>query len=102
VRQLFTNTVVAESLLERLINNSHRAFMNGPWVSPRTAETSPEQHGIPHAVSCRALGVSQAWFHKWHQHANAGTSRPGSSGGESWPLKSPGCSLPIRAGAARR
>lgn len=24
-----------------------------------------EQHGIPHAVSCRALGVSQAWFYKW-------------------------------------
>ena len=24
-----------------------------------------EQHGIPQAVSCRALGVSQAWFYKW-------------------------------------
>jgi transposase InsO family protein len=24
-----------------------------------------EQHGVPHAVSCRALGVSQAWFYKW-------------------------------------
>ena len=24
-----------------------------------------EQHGIPHAVSCRVLGVSQAWFYKW-------------------------------------
>ncbi len=23
------------------------------------------QRGIPHAVSCRALGVSQAWYHKW-------------------------------------
>ncbi len=22
-------------------------------------------HGIPHAVSCRALGVSQAWYYKW-------------------------------------
>src|ERR1700736_664896 len=22
-------------------------------------------HGIPVAVSCRALGVSQAWFYKW-------------------------------------
>jgi putative transposase len=22
-------------------------------------------HGIPHAVSCQALGVSQAWFYKW-------------------------------------
>jgi putative transposase len=24
-----------------------------------------DEHGIPHAVSCRALGVSQAWFYKW-------------------------------------
>ena len=24
-----------------------------------------EEHGIPHAVSCRTLGVSQAWFYKW-------------------------------------
>jgi putative transposase len=23
--------------------------------------------GIPHAVSCRALGVSQAWFYKWRR-----------------------------------
>ena len=25
-----------------------------------------ETHRIPHAVSCRALGVSQSWFCKWH------------------------------------
>jgi putative transposase len=24
-----------------------------------------EAHGVPQAVSCRALGVSQAWFYKW-------------------------------------
>jgi transposase InsO family protein len=23
------------------------------------------EHGVPHAVACRALGVSQAWFYKW-------------------------------------
>ena len=22
-------------------------------------------HGVPHAVSCRALGVSRSWFYKW-------------------------------------
>ena len=32
-----------------------------------------EQHGIPYAVSCRALGVSQAWFYKWLGYAKAGT-----------------------------
>jgi transposase InsO family protein len=24
-----------------------------------------EDHRIPHAASCRALGVSQSWFYKW-------------------------------------
>ncbi|HET9080444.1 MAG TPA: IS3 family transposase [Trebonia sp.] len=24
-----------------------------------------EAHGVPYAVSCRALGVSQSWFYKW-------------------------------------
>jgi putative transposase len=24
-----------------------------------------EGHGVPHAVSCRALGVSQSWLYKW-------------------------------------
>ena len=23
------------------------------------------EHGVPHATSCRALGMSQAWFYKW-------------------------------------
>jgi putative transposase len=27
--------------------------------------TQRAQHGVPHAVSCRALGVSQSWFYKW-------------------------------------
>jgi len=27
--------------------------------------TQREQHQIPHAVSCRALEVSQSWFYKW-------------------------------------
>lgn len=27
--------------------------------------TQRANYGIPHAVSCRALGVSQAWFYKW-------------------------------------
>jgi len=23
------------------------------------------EHGVPHAISCRALGVSESWFYKW-------------------------------------
>ena len=31
---LFPNPVVAESLLDRVINNSHQVFMNGPSYRP--------------------------------------------------------------------
>lgn len=31
---------------------------------------------MPHATSCRALGVSQSWFYKWAAHAKAGTLPP--------------------------
>jgi putative transposase len=24
-------------------------------------------HGVPHALSCRALGLSESWFYKWRQ-----------------------------------
>jgi hypothetical protein len=26
-------------------------------------------HGVPHVIACRALGVSQSWFYKWHDRA---------------------------------
>ena len=32
---LFPNPVVAESLLDRLINTSHQIFMNGPSYRPK-------------------------------------------------------------------
>ena len=35
-----------------------------------------DDHRIPHAVGCRALGVSQSWFYKWAGHARAGTLPP--------------------------
>jgi len=34
--------------------------------------TQRDIHGVPHAVACRALGVSQAWFYKW-RHGDAST-----------------------------
>ena len=36
--------------------------------------TQRAQHHIPHATSCRALGVSQAWFYKW-RHGDASPRR---------------------------
>lgn len=35
-----------------------------------------EQYQVPHAVSCRALGVSQAWLYKWLRHCRDGTLPP--------------------------
>ena len=35
-----------------------------------------DTHRVPHAVACRALGVSQAWFYKWrHGDASARHAR---------------------------
>ena len=39
--QLFPNPVVAESLLDRLINNSHQVFMNGPSYRPNKRPKAP-------------------------------------------------------------
>jgi putative transposase len=34
------------------------------------------EHGVPHALTCRALGVSQSWYYKWHDRpATAGQQR---------------------------
>jgi hypothetical protein len=32
-------------------------------------------HGIPHTVTCRAPGVSEAWFHKWRRRPTEPTKR---------------------------
>jgi putative transposase len=29
----------------------------------------PSSHDVPQALSCRALGVSESWFYKWHDRA---------------------------------
>jgi DNA replication protein DnaC len=39
---LFPNPVVAESLLDRLINTSHQIFMNGPSYRPRKSPASTQ------------------------------------------------------------
>jgi putative transposase len=30
-------------------------------------------HDVPHAIACRALGVSQSWFYKWRRRINQDT-----------------------------
>jgi len=33
------------------------------------------EHGVPHTIACRALGVSQSWFYKWRQRPAQPTKR---------------------------
>lgn len=33
------------------------------------------EFGVPHAVACRALEVSESWFYKWHQRPPTGRDR---------------------------
>ena len=44
---LFPNPVVAESLLDRLINNSHQCFMNGPSYRPNKSPSRVVPTGNP-------------------------------------------------------
>ena len=32
-------------------------------------------HGVPHAVSCRLLGVSESWFYKWRSRCPTATEQ---------------------------
>src|SRR5262249_58566933 len=38
---------------------------DGPVAVAAFIAAQRADHGIPHAVSCRALGVSEGWFYKW-------------------------------------
>src|SRR4051794_25857707 len=38
---------------------------DGPVAVAAFIAARREQHQVPHATACRALGVSQGWFYKW-------------------------------------
>ncbi|CAL9328876.1 hypothetical protein SUDANB9_00027 [Streptomyces sp. enrichment culture] len=44
---LFPNPVVAESLLDRLINSSHQVIMNGPSYRPNKRPKGPTEKPAP-------------------------------------------------------
>ncbi|MFD8707236.1 IS3 family transposase [Kitasatospora sp. NPDC059648] len=33
------------------------------------------EHGVPHTIACRALGVSESWFYKWRRRPAEPTKR---------------------------
>ncbi|MFI9366715.1 IS3 family transposase [Kitasatospora sp. NPDC053057] len=33
------------------------------------------EHGVPHTIACRALGVSESWFYKWRRRPAEPTGR---------------------------
>ena len=37
--------------------------------------TQRTNHGVPHAVSCRLLGVSESWFYKWRSRCPTATEQ---------------------------
>ncbi|MFE3416360.1 ATP-binding protein [Streptomyces mirabilis] len=49
---LFPNPVVAESLLDRLINTSHQVIMNGPSYRPNKRPKNPTEKPA-HSGGCR-------------------------------------------------
>lgn len=46
--------------------------MADPAVVAGVISDQRTKHNIPHTVSCRALGVSQSWFYKWHDRKPTG------------------------------
>ena len=37
--------------------------------------TQRTDHGVPHAMSCRLLSVSESWFYKWRNRQPTATER---------------------------
>ncbi|WP_269664406.1 ATP-binding protein [Streptomyces cinnabarinus] len=48
---LFPNPVVAESLLDRLINSSHQVIMNGPSYRPNKRPRNPTEKASDHLTA---------------------------------------------------
>ena len=70
---------------------------DGPVSVAGFIATQRAQYGVPHASSCRALGVSQAWFYKW-VHGDASLRRAR----RQLVCKSRSCLPDTRAGTGRR
>jgi hypothetical protein len=47
-------------------------------------------HDVPHAVACRALGVSQSWFYKWKRRIGIQTPTGRERRRPGWTLRSAG------------
>jgi hypothetical protein len=66
---LFPNPVVAESLLDRLVNTSHQVFMNGPSYRPNKRPAPPPS---PRPNQRRPSGRRSSRTHHLRNSASAG------------------------------
>jgi putative transposase len=48
---------------------------NGPETLVAFIGRQRAEHNVPHRMSCRLLGVSEAWFYKWRQRSAEPTER---------------------------
>lgn len=68
------------------------------WPTSALIACHRTDHGVPHALACRALGVSQSWFYK----VVAATGAHAPRAGPTWPTESPRSSPSRVAPTARR
>jgi len=45
------------------------AWSDAPLQNPKAAKSASQRadHAVPYALCCKALGVSESWFYKWHE-----------------------------------
>ena len=55
---LFPNPVVAESLLDRLINTSHQVFVNDPATDRTNDPAEPSRHPPDHQVELHPMATT--------------------------------------------
>ncbi|WAX82195.1 hypothetical protein [Streptomyces sp. KMM 9044] len=48
---------------------------NAPEAVVAFTSSQRVEHGVPHRVSCRVAGVSEAWFHTWRRRPDEPTKR---------------------------
>src|SRR5215831_11395285 len=62
VAQVAKDLGINEGTLGNWVNADRRRHGDGTEL----IAAQRDEHQIPHATACRALGVSRSWFYRWH------------------------------------